>query len=285
MLAALLLGLSLTACSEQGGSPSDSGDEDTGGLPSDAAQTDASSDAADGSGAVNLEPNACTGAGTDAATARCLVPTQTPEFYIEQALKYFDTLDVDADPNSIPEYAEWVARWEWPPWLLLTGIGREDMIQHSISLRSVDPSTVPIRDCRFFAEQPFARCYVVFQYEDGPCPIYEEFIFNDAGETTWIEAWSDIDGLRPTSEADRWAEAADFPRLGTRIPGLGRPDGRYDLTGEAMLAASARDPEIADFVRRGLDFWPTWFEELQNAGEDFFARGCGWEFPAPEGGE
>jgi hypothetical protein len=274
---ALLASALLFACAEQGASAPNSS-----GQPADAqpdappADTDASLDNDDVISTVP-GPNDCTGAGTDAATARCLQPTQTPEYYIEQALKYFDTLDTDADPLSIPNYAAWVARWEWPPWLLLTGIGAVDMKEISDSLRLVDPSTVPFRDCRFFDEQPFARCYVSFEYEEGPCPIYEEFIFNDAGEMTFIEAWSDIDGLRPTSEADRWGEAADFPRLGTRIPGLGRPDGQYVLTSEPMRLAAQRDAEIADFVRRGLDFWPTWLAEFQNAGDDFFAVGCGWE--------
>jgi hypothetical protein len=273
---AVLTAASLVACTEQGDSSLDPDTRTPGDAPDGALQdVDASSD--DGNDAsVAPGPNDCTGAGTDAATARCLRPTQTPEYYVEQALKYFDTLDTDADPLSIPNYADWVARWEWPPWLLLTGIGAVDMKEISDSLRLVDPSTVPFRDCRFFDEQPFARCYVSFEYEEGPCPIYEEFIFNDAGEMTFIEAWSDIDGLRPTSEADRWGEAADFPRLGTRIPGLGRPDGQYVLTSEPMRLAAERDAEIADFVRRGLDFWPTWIEEFQNAGDDFFAVGCGW---------
>jgi hypothetical protein len=275
-LAVLVAGLGFS-CAEQGEGQSQPADDTSDDATNDVIDNDENS-AGDGSVEGPLVgPNDCTGADTDAATARCLRPTRAPEYYVEQALKYFDTLDTDADPLSIPDYAEWVARWEWPPWLLLTGIGAADMVEISNSLRQVDPSTVPFRDCRFFQEQPFARCYVSFEYEEGPCPIYEEFIFNDAGEMTFIEAWSDIDGLRPTSEADRWGEALDFPRLGTRLPGLGRPDGRYDLTSEAMRLAAERDAEIADFVRRGLDFWPTWLEEFQNAGDDFFAVGCGWE--------
>jgi hypothetical protein len=222
-------------------------------------------------------PNDCAAPGTDAATARCLTPTQTPEYYVAQAELYFDTLDVDAPPENIPDYSEFVARWEWEPWLLLTGYGRQDMEQTAQALRQFDPSTVPFRDCRFFEEQPFARCYVSFTYEGGPCPIYEEFVFNDAGETTFIEAWSDLDGLRPTSTVDMWAEAADFPRLSTRVPGLGRPDGLIDLTGPAMTAAAANDPVIADFVRRAANFWDTWLDEYFNAPDDFFAVGCGWE--------
>ena len=46
-------------------------------------------------------PNDCTGAGTEAATARCLQPTMPEAYYVEQALKYFDTLDVEASPDSL----------------------------------------------------------------------------------------------------------------------------------------------------------------------------------------
>lgn len=222
----------------------------------------------------------CRNAGTEGATAGCLTPTQTPEYYVEQALKYFDTLDTSADPESIPVYSELVARWEWPPWLLLTGWGRENLVTTASALRQLDPSTVPERDCRFFPVQPFARCYIVFEYEEGLCPIYEEFVFNDAGEMTFIEAWSDVDGLRPTSAEDRFGERPEFNRLSTRMPGLGKPDGRVDLDGPAMTAAAASDPDIANFVPRAKDFWTTWAAELGNAPDDFFAKGCGW--PAGE---
>jgi hypothetical protein len=220
--------------------------------------------------------HSCQDDGTDGATSRCLRPIQSSDYYVGQANKYFDTLDVNADPASIPNYSDLVARWEWPPWLLLTGYTRETMIETSEILRDVDPSTVPERDCRAFPEQPFARCYVVFEYEGGVCPIYEEFTFNDAGETTFIEAWSDLDGLRPMVDADRWATAPDVPRLSTRVPGLGNAQGRIDLDGAWMREAERRDPDVADFAARARDPWDTWLEALKEAPTDFFARGCGW---------
>lgn len=185
------------------------------------------------------------------ATARCLHPTQTPEYWVEQASLYFDTLDTTTPEDAIPDYHLQVARWEWPPWLWLTGYGREDMINSGLALRMLDPSTVPERDCRFFPKQPFARCYVVFEYEKGPCPIYEEFTFNDAGEMTFIEAWSDLPELHPGDKAtDPWGDALDFPRLANRVPGLGNPDGTLDLMSEWMLNAAAEDELLADFARR-----------------------------------
>jgi hypothetical protein len=238
-------------------------------------------DAHDGSGAspdttVDAPPG-CLNAGTDGATALCLTPTQTPEYYVDQALRYFDTLDVDADPASVPNYSELVARWVWPPWLLLTGFGRDTMNDSATLLRQFDPSTVPERDCRYFATQPFARCYISFAYEGGPCPIYEEFVFNDAGEMTFIEAWSNLEGLTPTGEDDPWGEREGFQRLSTRVPGLGNPDGRIDIESSWMVAAAAVDTDIADFVERADDFWATWFDEFTGADDDFFAVGCGWQ--------
>jgi hypothetical protein len=142
-----------------------------------------------------------------------------------------------------PEYAELVARWEWPPWLKLTG-WTEEGIHATDTLLKLYPSTVPIRDCQAFDVQPFGRCFITFAYEaheNRPCPIYEEFTFNDAGEVTFIEAWSDVDGLRPMAEGDRWAEGEGVARLSARVPGLGRSDGAIDLHGEAMNEAAGRD--------------------------------------------
>ena len=214
---------------------------------------------------------------SDDALATALTPKQTPEYYVEQAHKYFDTLDTSADPSSVPTYSPLVGRWELPPWLWLTGYGRDNMIDTTKAAVEMDPSTVPTRDCRAFSVQPFARCYVSFEYQEGSCPIYEEFVFNDQGEMTFIEAWSDQPGLLPTSDpGDRWAEGPDVRRLSTKIPGLGNAMGLIDLSSDAMQRAASEDPEIADFVRRAEDFWPSWLQALEDAGPDYFARGCGW---------
>lgn len=266
------------ACSD-GSHTAPSTDTTDGGTPSatdSASQPDADatqSDAGDGSGA---SIDGCRFAGTSAATARCLRPTLRPEHYVAEALAYFDTLDVDADRASVPQYHPDVARWEWPPWLLLTGYGADVMIDTAETLRQFDPSTVPVRDCRFFETQPFARCRITFEYEEGPCPIYEEFVFDDAGRTTFIEAWSDLDGLRPMPVDDPWGERSNIGRLSTRIPGLGSNAERFDLNLPELVALGESDPDVAEFRRRGLEFWATWFEELGAADEDFFARGCGW---------
>lgn len=221
-------------------------------------------------------PNACRHEGTAGATARCLSPNLSADYYVDQALMYFDELDIDADRERIPTYAPDVARWEWPPWLLLTGLGKDDMISTAGALRAEDPSTVPVRDCRFFEEQPFARCYVEFLYEEGPCPIYEEFTFNEAGETTFIEAWSNLPSLLPQSADDPWADAPDYPRLSTRVPGLGTPEGALDIRSEWMRAAAEEDPDVADFAERATDWWGYWYQALSDSDPEFFAHGCGW---------
>ena len=223
----------------------------------------------------------CAGEG---ALATCLTPQQEESHYLAQADLYFDTMEWTSDPDVVPSYSELVARWEWPPWLKLTGYGRQPMIDSGVLLR-LFPAEVPTRDCRFFEVQPLARCRVDFTYEEYPdrtCPIYEEFVFNDLGEVTFIEAWSDLPGLRPMRDDDPWAEGTDVARLSTRVPGLGRaPDGRIDLDGAAMTSAAASDADLADFIARARNFEETWAAEYLAAGDDLFERGCGWTEEAP----
>ena len=217
----------------------------------------------------------CAGEG---ALATCLTPKQTAEYYVEQSSAYFDTMDYTVELEDWPPYSERVARWEWPPWLKLTAYTREN-IEATDTLLQLYPSVVPERDCRAFDTHPFGRCYVVFYYDDHGgkgCPIYEEFTFNDQGEITFIEAWSDLDGLRPQSLDDPWAEADGIQRLSSRIPGLGTSTGWIDLDSEPMNQAVESDVDVADFVARAKDWYPTWLKEYQNAGDDLWERGCGW---------
>ena len=224
----------------------------------------------------------CLTAGGQAAPSTCLTPQQTAAYYAAQSVVYFDSFDTSASRASLPLYAERVARWEWPPWLKLTGYGKDTMSEGDALVLGSTPSTVPVRDCRGFTSQPFGRCHVSFQYAEGSCGIYEEFTFNDQGEMTFIEAWSDLPGLWPmTSADDRWAEQPGAHRLSTRLPGLGSSTGRIDPWSTAMAQAAATDPEIADFVARAKNFTASWLDELGNAGADLYVRGCGWPAPPP----
>ena len=217
---------------------------------------------------------------TAAATADCLSPTMSPDYYVEQAQKYFNTMDTAEDRDDTPNYAEWVVRWEWPPWLLLTAFGADHIENTDLLLRAY-PSTITERQCLYFDEQPFARCRVVFYYDDPAhegrgCPIFEEFAFNDAGEMTVIEAWSDVDGLLPLEDDDLWAEADNFERISTRIPGLGTTSGQLDINGDAYAEAASGDPLLADLKNRANNWTETWMEAYEAAGDTLWSDGCGW---------
>lgn len=218
---------------------------------------------------------------TDDALSVCLTPTQSEEYYIAQSSAYFDTMDYRVDLEDWPPYSENIARWEWPPWLKLTAFTREN-IEATDTLLVLYPSIVEDRICEAFDTQPFGRCYVVFYYDehDGkPCPIYEEFTFNDQGEITFIEAWSDLEGYRPhDKENDYWAEDPNITyRLSTRVPGLGNSEGLIDIQGEAMRKAAETDPELADFIYRANDWQATWMEEYSLMIETMWQEGCGWD--------
>jgi hypothetical protein len=221
-------------------------------------------------------PQECGESEDDLST--CSTPTMDADYYVEQSMLYFNTMDSAEDRDVGPDYGEQVARWEWPPWLKLTAFGREDILEADLILRLYE-STVPERDCRAFDEQPFGRCRVTFYYDEHDglgCPIYEEFTFNDIGEMTFIEAWSDLPGMLPMGDDDPWAEGDDVSRLSTRVPGLGSATGALDLNGDAMVAASAEDADVADFAARAADWRAAWLLELDAAGDDLWERGCGW---------
>ena len=220
----------------------------------------------------------CSADGGTSALSTCLSPTLAPEHYVEQSSVYFDTLDSSVSPFVQPDYAELVARWEWPPWLLLTGFTEKNMIVTDVLLK-LFPTDIAERDCRFFPEQPFGRCRVVFDYSGFPCPIYEEFTFNDAGEMTFIEAWTDAPGWLPTNDPnDRWAEGRDVHRLSTKVPGLGNTAGRIDLEAPWMEASAAADADVAEFLKRARDPLEWWIKATLAAGPDLTEKGC-----APEG--
>ena len=229
--------------------------------------------------AATSTPSACPKPAAALALSVCSTPTHPAAYYVAQANKYFDALDTKAPDDSVPSYSELVARWEWPPWLKLTGYTRDQMTVTDKLVKLGAPAVVSHRDCRFFAVQPFARCRVSFDYLDKGgkgCPIYEEFTFNDLGEMTFVEAWSDQPALLPfAATADAWGEAPDVLRLSTRVPGLGTGSGKIELDGAAMQAAASQDPLVADFRARAADFWTAFNEAAADAG-DYFKTGCGW---------
>ncbi|MBK7503791.1 MAG: hypothetical protein IPN93_14530 [Bacteroidetes bacterium] len=228
----------------------------------------------------SIEPNC----GTEAALSTCLTPKFSPEYYIDQGVKYFLTMQSDIPISVIPKYSDLVVRWEWKPWLLLTGYEKKGLIQSNIVLK-LNPTAYDLLDCKYFDTQPFCRCHVIFDYGGEPCPIYEEFTFNDQGEITFIEAWSDFESLLPmTSGADGiwdekeyWGET-DVYRLSTKVPGLGNETGRININSEAMKKAIKVDKDVADMVRRIKDPYGTYYQQIKNNFQEL-QGGC----EAPEG--
>ena len=189
----------------------------------------------------------------DATLSTALSPKFPADYYRQQCSLYFDTLASNRSDFLIPSYSKDVVRWEWPPWLLLTGKGKANMIALDILLKGY-PSKVPAaeREFKIVDTQPFGRSRVTFYF--GPegkdiVKIYEEFTFNDRGQITFIEAWSDEDGLlpMPSKERDPWGEGDDVNRLSTIMPGLGSPDSRIDLS--AVEAAAKTDHRLAVFLK------------------------------------
>ena len=220
--------------------------------------------------------------GTQAALSTCLTPKFDSVYYIEQGIKYFRTMQSDIPNDVIPNYAGSVIRWEWPPWLLLTGYGKDFLITSDILLK-LYPTQYYKLDCKYFDEQPFCRCHVIFNYSGDSCPIYEEFTFNDQGQITFIEAWSDFESLLPEnmnagadsiwSENEYWAKQPNVKRLSTKVPGLGNTYGKINVDAEWMQEAIAIDKDVAELVRRIKDPIKTYFQQLATHSNDL-QGGC-----------
>lgn len=210
--------------------------------------------------------------GTEGAKAECLTPKFPPEYYIDQSVKYFLTMDSATSIFVQPNYSDEVIRWEWAPWLILTGYTRFNLIWTDILLK-LHPTKYDFIDCRFFETQPFGRCRVMFDYSGEKCPIYEEFTFNDKGEMTFIEAWSDYPSLLPMLDpTDEWAERENT-RLANRVPGLGNEKGLIAKNGESFVQASKIDSDVFDLRRRLNIPYKAYFEELAS-NYDAVAKGC-----------
>jgi len=189
------------------------------------------------------------GSTDDSSTSIKLQPTLPPAYYTEQGIKYFRTMESTVSIKVRPHYAPLVIRWEWHPWLLLTGFKRANLINSDILLK-LYPTRYDTIDCRSFEKEPFCRCHVVFNYSGRRIPIYEEFTFNNRGEITFIEAWSDYPSLLPMDKKDYWAEGAGVKRLSARVPGLGNADGHIYIKSAPMKAAAEKDADLADLLHR-----------------------------------
>jgi hypothetical protein len=184
-------------------------------------------------------------------------PNFSADFYISQGEKYFDTLDTYASRSSKPVYSSHVIRWEWYPWLFLTGYRKFGMKFDRFLV--LYPTRVVNRNCQAFPTQPFTRCRVTFIYEKSQqsYDIYEEFTFNSLGEVTFIEAWTDHPDYLPMNPAeDYWGEGENVARISTKVPGLGRPNGKFDRKQLAKLAQNDQDlKNLLKRLRLPISFW------------------------------
>lgn len=213
----------------------------------------------------------CDGPG---ALSRCQGPTRPASYYVDQSEKYFRSLASAEPPWVYPNYGDEVIRWEWAPWLYLTGKGAFTMWWTGVA-QKLYPTTFKKMDCRAFDVQPFGRCHVDFDYAGQSCPIYEEFTFNARGEMTFIEAWTDAPGYLPMDpETDFWAEGADVTRLSTRVPGLGTARGDFDLKLAALHEAAASDPDLQNLIDRASRPFITWLAELWSHRGKSLLDGC-----------
>lgn len=203
----------------------------------------------------------------DSLTCTHIKPTFPDSYYVDQGVKYFLTMESSIPIKVKPNYGEKVVRWEWPPWLLLTGYGRRNLILSDIVLK-LYPTKYDTIECRAFDRQPFCRCHVIFNYSGKKIPIYEEFVFNPQGEITFIEAWSDFPGWLPMDPADYWAESDTVKRLSTRVPGLGNATGRIDPHASWSRNAARNDPDLADLFHRIHRPLISWLKEAVKQREE-----------------
>jgi len=180
------------------------------------------------------------------AMASCLQFNESMRaHYLRNAELYWDSLDPNF-PLEFPQYGQNVIRFEWPPWLLLTGYGKDKIRLEDTADRDLDPYTIPkvARHCWIEMISPFARCVVELwatgssmPNPDGngtvpeKCRIYEEFTFNAVGDVTFVEAWS--------------ASIPKPVRLSTRVPGIGQPVNPIDPhDGYVWRPVAEKDPDV-----------------------------------------
>lgn len=171
----------------------------------------------------------------------------TPEYFQNEAYAYFDSIDFFVFGRPAPHYASSVVRWEWHPWLQLTGYGRWSL-KFDV-LQKLYPTRIRNRNCSVHANAPQVRCHVTFGYigQSKTAAIYEEFTFNEVGEISFIEAWSD------TSDITAQAEAGTLKRM-------------------SVLAqqSDSQDPDVLDMRTRMQHPLYYWFIEAARFSMDLF---------------
>lgn len=213
----------------------------------------------------------------ESALSTCVSPSFNEAYYIEQSVLYFRTMESKVSPFVQPNYAKDVIRWEWPPWLWLTGYGRFNLIWTDVLLK-LFPTAYNKLDCKAFSTQPFGRCHVVFNYGGHLCPIYEEFTFNEKGQITFIEAWSDYPSLLPMPVEDQWAQGEQVSRIANKVPGLGFGDGNINGESSPLIEAAKYDSDLANLLGRLRRPYSSYFKTIKEHEGELLA-GC--DAPVP----
>lgn len=201
-------------------------------------------------------------------------PNKPKDVYLNQAQTYFNFLVTNLDVHVNPDYSFGLIRWEWPPWLVLTGLGSHSTLKIDENIRKGGPCLCPNQEHRFFDQNPFVRSRITFYYgktaeEDSKTGtnaihIYEEFTFNSFGQITFIEAWWDNpENLNlpktlgkgwctwpqlPPRESDGWPPL-EINRMSSKIPGLGCGR-RSMLSSDSLKEAAKKDPYVKEFRER-----------------------------------
>lgn len=188
--------------------------------------------------------------------------TREKEYYIEQAHLYFDLIAGTKD-RSLTQlfYSNWLIRYEWEPWLMLTA--QNNGVDTAKLIDSLEPEAIPCevpmeqRYVRFYTTNPFVRMMIRIYWPDRTSDIvtwiYEEFSFDRNNDICFIEAWSypestlsrgggkgyvienQNDPLLPSDKAipsdltDEesnfcWPDQDRIYRMATHVPGLGDAD-------------------------------------------------------------
>ena len=188
----------------------------------------------------------CCGKRKDEAFSTELVANQPADFYLARADAYFNLISgKDSQGKNLPsnflkpEYSKFMVRWEWEPWLLLTGKNdgwKEEWELIDSTLPLSLPSVISNRVYRFSTVNPYIRSIIDIKYEGSArtLRIYEEFTFNDHGQMTFIEAWTfddpkvapEFNVLEKESFIDPstnrfWPDETKMYRMSTLLPGLG----------------------------------------------------------------
>ena len=196
-----------------------------------------------------------------------VVPNKDESYYINQANTYFSFLETTSKDHIEPNYSPSLIRWEWEPWLILTGLNDERTLIIDSLIRETGKCECLDRELVFYNTNPFVRCRVTFYYGENKTPIkiYEEFTFDGSGNISFIEAWYDVEDNKlqiPEREFDGWPKFCSVKRLSNLIPGYNKTDFILVLESSEMISQAELYDDVKNFKSRAEKFAVSLFAEL-----------------------